>query len=158
MRLWPASALLSVGPPRVLVRGHDTITSVQTVLSFADHSTADRVPRSSSSPLDSLLFSFPCSTHLLQPTGRAIALKYAAHGSNVVVVSRKRPLLETLAAEMRATNANARVHVLPADLSSNNETKRVVAEAAAALGGDIDVLVLNHIRPYMTVVQSNDES
>jgi short-subunit dehydrogenase len=76
----------------------------------------------------------------------------------VAISSRKRPLLETLAQEMTKANSSAKAVVVPGDLSNKEEAKRVVAEAAAALGGDLDVLVLNHIRPYMDAFEDMDDN
>ena len=76
----------------------------------------------------------------------------------MAVSSRKRPLLEALATDMRAANSSARAVVVPGDLSNKAEAKRVVAEAAAGLGGDLDVVVLNHIRPYMDAFEDMDDA
>jgi NAD(P)-dependent dehydrogenase (short-subunit alcohol dehydrogenase family) len=70
--------------------------------------------------------------------GRAVALRLAAEGASVALSGRR---LEPLQATARAIDAlGARSLVVRGDLSVEAEATRVVADAAAALGG-LDVLV-----------------
>ncbi|HEY3695858.1 glucose 1-dehydrogenase [Phenylobacterium sp.] len=72
--------------------------------------------------------------------GRAIAIRYAEHGADLVVTGRDRARLEDVAAEVRA--AGRRALVAPADLLDPEQAARPVAAAVAEFGR-LDVLVNN---------------
>lgn len=67
--------------------------------------------------------------------GRATALKFAAEGASVVLVSRDRRALEDVAAE-----AGGAAAVVAADVMAHDTPQRVVAAATESFGG-LDVLV-----------------
>lgn len=69
--------------------------------------------------------------------GRAIVEAFAANGDNVAFLYRSRE--EEAAKVAKATGAVA----IKADVSDPMEVRRAIAEAEAALGGSIDVLVNN---------------
>lgn len=69
--------------------------------------------------------------------GAAIACEYAAAGARLTLVSRRRALLEPLAASL-----NTPTHVVAADLGALSGATAWLAEAEAALG-PIDVLINN---------------
>lgn len=88
--------------------------------------------------------------------GRDIAKEYAERGAaEIVLVARSQHRLEVLRREIlwiskeQSDTASSvmvplRVHVIPADLSSEETCKEVVA-SAVTLMGSIDYFVLNHI-------------
>ena len=72
--------------------------------------------------------------------GAATAARLAAAGASVILVGRRRDMLETRAAELRATGAD--VHAIPADVRSYPELERVAAHAVDRFGR-LDILVAN---------------
>jgi NAD(P)-dependent dehydrogenase (short-subunit alcohol dehydrogenase family) len=72
--------------------------------------------------------------------GRAIALAFAKQGADVTLAARSRDQLETVAGEIRGLGRQA--HVLPTDMLDVEAARRMVVEAAGAMGG-IHVLVNN---------------
>lgn len=72
--------------------------------------------------------------------GRETARMYAAQGATVVLASRSRPALETVAQECR--NLGGQALVVPADVSDEEAVNDLAAEAVAAYGR-IDVWVGN---------------
>ncbi|MHB1296289.1 MAG: SDR family oxidoreductase [Anaerolineae bacterium] len=74
--------------------------------------------------------------------GRASALALAREGAHVVVASRTRADLESLAAEVEALDSGARALVVPADVSKEEDVERLAQEAFAAFG-QVDILVNN---------------
>ena len=72
--------------------------------------------------------------------GRAIALAFAGQGADVALAARSRDQLDSVAGEIRALGRQA--HVLPTDLLDVEAARRMVADAAQAMGG-LDVLVNN---------------
>jgi NAD(P)-dependent dehydrogenase (short-subunit alcohol dehydrogenase family) len=72
--------------------------------------------------------------------GRAIALGFAEHGADLVLVSRKREGLEAVAREVEALGRAA--HVLPANTGDTDALDALVAELDAR-GVRVDVLVNN---------------
>jgi thioester reductase-like protein len=72
--------------------------------------------------------------------GREVALKTAAAGAHVLLVSRTREKLEAVQAEIEEAGGEACVH--PADLSDLDDVARVADEILEAHGG-VDVLVNN---------------
>ncbi len=75
-----------------------------------------------------------------QGIGRAITLTLAAEGADVVVVARRLPGLESVAAEVTALGRHA--HVVPADVAAPDGAAIVVA-ATLERFGRIDILVNN---------------
>jgi NADP-dependent 3-hydroxy acid dehydrogenase YdfG len=71
--------------------------------------------------------------------GKAIALSLATEGVEVCLVARRRNALETAAEE--AASRGKRGHVCPADLTSDDDIRRV-AEKLQSEFGRVDVLVL----------------
>lgn len=84
--------------------------------------------------------------------GRELALVYAKQGAHLMLVSRSKELLDLVANDCRAAGA-ADVIVHTADLSITQSCCEVV-NAAVAHFGNLDILVLNHIKPYFGSFQS----
>ena len=74
--------------------------------------------------------------------GRAIVERLAEHGARVVVSSRKPGPCEEVAAGINARFGEGRAIVIPANISSKDDLKRLAEETEAKLG-PIDVLVCN---------------
>ena len=72
--------------------------------------------------------------------GRAIALKYAAEGANVVVVSRTQENSEKVAAEIRALGRQAWAHAVDV---ADAPAVSAAAEKILADAGKVDILVNN---------------
>ena len=72
--------------------------------------------------------------------GKAIASALAAEGVDVALLARKQDVLDATAAEIAAASGVKVVGVV-ANTASDDEVKRAVAQAVAALGGGIDILV-----------------
>ena len=72
--------------------------------------------------------------------GRAIAVRYAEHGADLVLTGRDVGRLEEVAGEVRAQGR--RVLVSPADLKQPEEAAKPVAAALAEFGR-LDILVSN---------------
>jgi NAD(P)-dependent dehydrogenase (short-subunit alcohol dehydrogenase family) len=72
--------------------------------------------------------------------GRAIALRYAAEGAQLMLAATTPAALEAVAAEARAAGATAHVHAL--DVRDRAAVQALVDDTVARLGG-IDVLVNN---------------
>ena len=80
--------------------------------------------------------------------GAAVALRLAAEGADVAVTARTLDRHDHLAGSLGETRAalephGGRVTVVVADLASEEDRRRVVPEAADALGGAVDILVNN---------------
>jgi NAD(P)-dependent dehydrogenase (short-subunit alcohol dehydrogenase family) len=71
--------------------------------------------------------------------GAAAAWRFAREGADVALLARSRDGLERVAAGVRAQGARALV--VPADVGDREAVERAVQEAAATLGGGLDVLV-----------------
>ncbi len=67
--------------------------------------------------------------------GEAVARQFASAGAHVAIAARRRDHLEAVAAEIGAT-------VIVADVSNADDCRRLIDEAAAALGG-LDILINN---------------
>ena len=74
--------------------------------------------------------------------GRAIVHAFSDEGSNLVIAELAPEQGERVADEIRARHPDARVHVIPTDVTSLEQTEAMVNQAIAALGG-VDVLVNN---------------
>jgi NAD(P)-dependent dehydrogenase (short-subunit alcohol dehydrogenase family) len=74
--------------------------------------------------------------------GRASSLALAKEGAHVVVTSRTKSDLDSLAAEIQALGTGARALVVPADVSNEADVERL-AKAAFAEFGQVDILVNN---------------
>lgn len=84
--------------------------------------------------------------------GRAIAIGFAEHGADLVLVSRKRDGLEAVAQEIEALGRRAQV--FPANLGSPDDIA-MLAESVSRAGIVIDVLVNNAgANPVMTPLVS----
>ena len=74
--------------------------------------------------------------------GRAIVERFAEHGANVVVSSRKAAACEEVAAAINARHGAGRALAIPANISSKDDLQRLADETVRAFG-QIDVLVCN---------------
>ncbi len=74
--------------------------------------------------------------------GRAIVERLAEHGAKVVVSSRKAQACEEVADVINARRGAGTATVIPANISSKDELKRLVEESERRLG-PIDILVCN---------------
>jgi len=74
--------------------------------------------------------------------GRASALALAREGAHVVITSRTKADLDSLAAEIEALGTGARALVVPADVSKEADVERL-AKAAFDTFGQVDILVSN---------------
>lgn len=92
--------------------------------------------------------------------GAGIAERLAAEGASVALVARTLDHHPTLEGSLQETAARVRSYgvdavSIVADLSNESDRARIVAEAVAGLGGDIDILVNNAaagiIEPLATV-------
>lgn len=81
--------------------------------------------------------------------GRAIAIAFAHAGAKVGLAGRRRAALDETAAAIASSGGVA--HVLPADISKQEDAARLVDEAKSALGR-IDVLVNNAGKSYDALV------
>jgi uncharacterized protein len=83
--------------------------------------------------------------------GKALATELAGAGHNLVLVARRRELLETLAAQFREKHG-VRVDVLVCDLSDASDRERMLSDLSA-LGREIEVLILcagfGMVGPYL---------
>jgi citronellol/citronellal dehydrogenase len=92
--------------------------------------------------------------------GAALAERLAAEGADVALVARTLDCHPTLEGSLKQTAARVRAQggkavTIVADLANESDRARVVAEAVAGLGGDINILVNNAaagiIEPLATV-------
>lgn len=74
--------------------------------------------------------------------GTAIARQVAPRAKALVLVARRAPRLEALAAELRAAHEGLRVEVIPCDLARRDQLDALVAEVRER-GLEVDVLVNN---------------
>lgn len=72
--------------------------------------------------------------------GAEMARQLGADGARIVLAARRADRLEEVAADVRARGGEA--HVVLADVSREDDCRRMVAETVAALGG-LDLLVVN---------------
>ena len=72
--------------------------------------------------------------------GKAIARGLALEGASVALLARDAERLRASAAELE-NETGAKVIAVVADTSDESQVERAVAEAVAALGGGIDILV-----------------
>ena len=78
--------------------------------------------------------------------GKAVARVLAGDGCNVVITGRYADTLSTSAEEI-ATATGGRVTPIVADMTSTEQVNAMVATAADALGGHVDILVNNAAAP-----------
>ena len=78
--------------------------------------------------------------------GREIALQYCAAQANVLIVARRRAVLDEVAQECRNAGA-ASVHISASDLTKDEGIEAVISSARSDLGG-LDHLILNHVVGY----------
>ncbi len=74
--------------------------------------------------------------------GRAIAERMAEHGAKVVVSSRKAAACDDVAKAINSKHGEGRAIVIPANISSKDELKRLADETREKFG-QIDILVCN---------------
>ena len=74
--------------------------------------------------------------------GKSTALALAQEGVEVAIASRSQEKLEAARLEIISMVTSAVVHVIPADLTSNEEVASMAAAAEHAMGG-VDILVAN---------------
>ena len=74
--------------------------------------------------------------------GRAIAERFAEHGAQVVISSRKPEPCAEVAAHINATHGAGRAISIPANISSKDELKHLVDETTRQLG-KVDIVVCN---------------
>lgn len=79
--------------------------------------------------------------------GEQLALRYARSGARLVLSARGKEALEAVAFACREAGAES-VLVIAKDLSTDENSRALVDEAVAHLGG-LDVVLLNHIKPYL---------
>ena len=72
--------------------------------------------------------------------GKAIALKFAAEGSSVVIAARRRELCNQVIAQIRETDGEA--IALPTDISDESEVEQLISETSQHFGR-LDILVNN---------------
>ena len=72
--------------------------------------------------------------------GKAMALALAAEGARIALVARDRERLDAVAAEIGAANGQATV--VPADVTSEDQVRRIEREIAAQFG-KVDILINN---------------
>lgn len=72
--------------------------------------------------------------------GRAAALRFAEAGSDLLLLGRDRPRLETAAAEIGA-QTGVRIHLLTADIADTGTLRTVIADAIAER--PVDVVIAN---------------
>ena len=72
--------------------------------------------------------------------GKAMALALAAEGARIALVARDRERLEAVATEIGAANGQATV--VPADVTSEDQVRRIEREIAAQFG-NVDILINN---------------
>src|SRR5471030_3454344 len=92
------------------------------------------------SPLFDLTGKVAVVTGSSKGIGKAIALHLALSGAKVVVSSRKAPVCEEAAAEIRKAGGNATV--IPFNISDKTQVERLIAETKKQLG-PVDILVCN---------------
>jgi len=93
-----------------------------------------------SSPLFDLTGKVAVVTGSSKGIGKSIALHLALQGARVVVSSRKAPVCEEAAAEIRAAGGDATV--IPCNISDKAQVERLIAETRKQLG-PVDILVCN---------------
>ncbi len=74
--------------------------------------------------------------------GRATALALAREGAHIVVISRTKTDLESLANEIKVLDSGARTLIVPGDVSNEADVERL-AKAAFSEFGRVDILVNN---------------
>ena len=75
--------------------------------------------------------------------GRAIAVALAADGLRVILIGRRRTVLEAAVADIRAQHDADRAHCFAADLTQPNQAQRSVEFVVDHCGGRVDAVVNN---------------
>lgn len=70
--------------------------------------------------------------------------RYAQSGAHVAILARRKARLEVVAEKARALGA-ASVHVIDADVKDEAGCQSAMERTLAAFGGELDILVLNHV-------------
>src|SRR5471032_1404906 len=92
------------------------------------------------SPLFDLTGKVAVITGSSKGIGKAIAMHLALSGAKVVVSSRKAPVCEEAAAEIRKAGGNATV--IPCNISDKTQCEKLIAETRKQVG-PVDILVCN---------------
>ncbi len=85
--------------------------------------------------------------------GRAIALRFAKEGADVVVAGRNQAKLDAVADEVRALGAKCEVHA--ADISKASDAARLIEKTVSAFG-HLDVLVNNAGNAVLASIEDID--
>jgi len=81
-----------------------------------------------------------------QGIGASLVKEYAKLGaSQIVMVARSKDKMTALAEDIGGLYPQTKLHVVAADLSSEQNCNDAIVDSVAKLGGGLDVLVLNHI-------------
>lgn len=75
--------------------------------------------------------------------GRAIAIAYAREGADVAINYLPQENEDARTLEELLSKEGIKIHLIPGDISTEEESKRIVREAEKTLGGQIDIMVLN---------------
>jgi len=87
--------------------------------------------------------------------GRAIAILYAMEGAESTIVYLPEEEQDAQETQRLVLEKGGQVHLLTADLRSAQACKNIVAKATQAMGGHINILVLNH--GFQNMVESIDD-
>ncbi|KAF0691048.1 Aste57867_17660 [Aphanomyces stellatus] len=83
-----------------------------------------------------------------QGIGKALVFEYAKHGAaEIVIASRSDAKLQAVKSEVNTLYPNTTIHIILADLSTEQASRDLVQAALAAMDNRLDVLLLNHIAP-----------
>eukprot|EP00055_Hartaetosiga_balthica_P015784 m.95985 g.95985 ORF g.95985 m.95985 type:complete len:306 (-) comp8959_c1_seq1:454-1371(-) len=88
--------------------------------------------------------------------GRAMALEYAMWGADVVIVSRTLSKLEEVVNTAKDSHLKGTIHAIATDLGKLEDTKEMLDEAKRIFNNKIDIVVLNHIRPYFDLLEDTE--
>ncbi len=76
--------------------------------------------------------------------GRAVAILYAMEGAESTIVYPAEEEKDALETQRLVREKGGKIHLLTADLRSAQACKNIVEKAKEAMGGRINILVLNH--------------
>ena len=81
-----------------------------------------------------------------QGIGRSLVEEYARRGAGqIVIASRNKDKRDVGRRDVSALYPSTTIHVVSADLSSEEASRSLINSTLKALGGGLDILVLNHI-------------